>query len=127
MLIRTFSPKHFSRLVSFLLMLVIAPTSLAEVYKCVHEVTGRVSFSDKDCPNKTAGKSISVGNTNSDFVYEKSAEEKLREKHERQEAEYQKAWRERNEQAAREANLREAQRLRKQRQSEELLENSTSP
>ena len=125
--IRSFPPRQFCHLAGFLVVLTIAPTSLAEVYKCVNEATGRVTFSDKDCPSRTAGESISVGNTNSDFVYEKSAEQRLREKHEHQEAEYQKAWRERNEEATREANLQEAQRLGKQRQSEASLENSTPP
>ena len=125
--IRIFFPKQIFYLASSLLMLAVAAKPLADVYKCVHEVTGRITFSDKICPNNTAGEPISVGNTNSDFKYERSAEEKLREKHDRQEAEYQKAWRERNEQATREADLQEAKRIRNKRQNEKSPENSTAP
>jgi hypothetical protein len=81
----------------------------AEVFRCVDEATGSVAFTDKDCPDKTAGEYIPVGKANGDGGYDKDAATKLSEKHAEQEAEFHRGWKEQNAQATRdEQNRKEA-------------------
>ena len=49
-----------------LLALCIAGNSTAEISRCVDSVTGKVSFTDQACPDKTPGNHQPVGSTNID-------------------------------------------------------------
>lgn len=59
-----------------------------------------MTFSDKDCPNKTQGEYIPVGNTNGDGGYDETAAMKLERKYKAEAEEHQRAWRQHNTQAA---------------------------
>ena len=51
-------------------LLAISPSALAEVYKCVDEATGKMTFTDSACPDKGTGDYVPVGPANSDSGYE---------------------------------------------------------
>lgn len=50
-------------------LLVISPSALAEVFKCVDATTGKVTFTDVACPDKGSGDYVHVRPTNVDAGY----------------------------------------------------------
>ena len=52
-----------------LCLLLFVPFASAEIYKCVDEVTGKMTFTDTACPDKTAGGYVPVGTANRDSGY----------------------------------------------------------
>ena len=49
-----------------LLALCFTGNSMAEISRCVDSITGKVSFTDQACPDKTPGNHQAVGSTNID-------------------------------------------------------------
>ena len=68
-----YSSMLFSKAVPLLVLLFFSTGSAAQVFKCVDKATGKTSFTDKACPDKTPGAHIPVSNTNSDAGYNPSA------------------------------------------------------
>lgn len=67
------SPHRLLKVVGLLVLLAFAPVSIAEVFKCVDAVTGKMAFTDHACPNNQPGQHHSVGDTNSDSGYDSDA------------------------------------------------------
>jgi hypothetical protein len=55
-------------------LLTISPNSLAEVFKCVDEATGNMTFTDSACPGKGTGDYVPVAPTNADSGYPSTRE-----------------------------------------------------
>jgi len=58
--------KKLAKISWVLALFVFSPASVADVFRCVDEATGKVAFTDKDCPDKTAGVYIPVKPANAD-------------------------------------------------------------
>lgn len=58
--------KRYLNTTILLASLCVAGNAIAEISRCVDSVTGKVSFTDQACPDKTPGNHQAIGSTNID-------------------------------------------------------------
>jgi len=75
-----------------LLNLSFTPVSVAEIFKCVDEATGKLAFTDQACPNDQSGKHQPVGSRNFDGGFNSSAAALARQRREAEESELLQDW-----------------------------------
>jgi Domain of unknown function (DUF4124) len=82
--------------ISLLVLLSICTTASAEVFKCVDKATGKMSFTDKACPNSQPGSHQAVSSTNGDSGYNGQAVAAAKERRELDQEKFRDDWQSHN-------------------------------
>ena len=104
----------FGKSISLAVLLAIAPSSFAEIFKCIDKTTGKMAFTDQACPDDTSGAYQAVGSTNMDSGFDEADAARRQNARKKEADEFRRGWTSHNKEVAAEAKREIRQRARDQ-------------